>query len=361
MRGLARLAALLAAAALVAGCFEGKADFSLNPDGTGKVVGELLFPSRAPWLQKRYSSRPADPNAAPEPAPDPEEDMRECVAATIKRSVGIDAWKDVSFQRAADGRVQFKGTAYFKDLSKVRIYPDDRTRISFGPDGTTALLLILNRAKPVTEPPKPAGPTSGEDISRRLKEIRDRYQQTKSTVTTELPGMKVALVFHSSGTLEESRGLEQQGPTLSYAVEGGRIVQAMEAQMTDGTVIKQWALAGKAPSPKEMMNEKVFGAKGEVWARWKGPFGQRFDYQAEMAAAKKAQPAMIAKLGLEKPRDTSPRPPSAPSAPAAPKNSPAPKKDAGPAKSPALAPKGPPSLSMPAGPPAIPTPLVPLL
>jgi hypothetical protein len=135
----------------------------------------------------------------------------------------------------------------------------------------------------------------------------------------------------------------------------------MEAQMADGTVLRPWALAGKAPSPKEMMNEKVFGAKGEVWARWKGPFRQCFDYQAEMAAAKKAQPAMMAKLGLEKPRDTSPRPPSSQPAPATPKDSAAPKKDAGPAKSPAAAPKGPPSLPMPAGPPAIPTPLIPLL
>ena len=121
MLKLARLSAILAAAALAAGCFEGKADFTFNPDGSGKVVGELLFPSRAPWLQKRYSSRPADPNAPAEPAANPEDEMRECVAAMIKRSAGIDAWKDVLFQRAADGRVQFKGTASGADFDHYRI------------------------------------------------------------------------------------------------------------------------------------------------------------------------------------------------------------------------------------------------
>jgi hypothetical protein len=320
MLRLARLSAILVAASIVAGCFEGKADFSFNPDGTGKVVGELLFPSRAPWLQKRYTPKPADPNAPPEPAPSPEDEMRECVTAILKRSAGIDAWKDVSFQRAADGRVQFKGTAYFKDLSKVRIYPDDRTRISFGPDGTTATSLILNRAKPVTEPPKPAQPVNPEAISKHIKEYRDRYQQTKGPVTTELPGMKIDLVFHAPGALEEVRGLEQQGMTLSYVLEGTKVLQAMDALMADSTVLKQWAVAGKALNVKELMNERLFGAKGESWARWKGPFKARFDYAAEMTAAKKAQLQMMQGLGLEKPRESAPKPPS----PA--KDAPAPRK-----------------------------------
>jgi len=359
MRVLARLAAVLAAAALVAGCLEGKADFSLNPDGSGKVVGELLFPSRAPWLQKRYTSRPADPNAPPEPAADPQEEMRECVAAILKRSVGIDAWKDVSFQRAADGRVQFKGTAYFKDLTKVRIYPDDRTRISFGPDGTTALLLILNRAKPVTEPPKFSRPTSSEDLTKHIKELRDRYQQTKNTVTTDLVGMKLDLVFHVPGVLEEARGLDQQGMALAYTLDGTKVVQAMDSQMNDGVVLRQWAAAGKSLNVKELMNDRLFAIKGEVWARWKGPFKPRFDYQAEMDAARKAQPQMVLKLGLEKPRDTS-KPPSPPPTPAPAKDTQPAKKDAGPVKTPA-APKGPPSLPMPDRPLAVPTPLFPIL
>jgi len=357
MRVLAGLVAVLAAAALAAGCLEGKADFSFNPDGSGKVVGELLFPSRAPWLQKRYAPKPADPNAPAEAPPSPEDEMQECVATIIKRSAGIEAWKDVSFQRAADGRVLFKGTAYFKDLSKVKFFPDDRTRISFGPDGTTALLLILNRSKLVTEPPKLARPMSSEDMNKHIKELRDRYQQTKSTVTTDLVGMKLDLVFRSPGTLEEARGLDQQGMTLAYTLDGGKVVQAMDSQMNDSTVLRQWVVAGKSLNVKELMNDRLFALKGEVWARWKGPAKPRFDYQAEMDAAKKAQPQMMLKLGLEKPRDAAPKPPPAP-APA--KDTQPARKDAGPAKTPAP-PKGAPNLPMPGAPPAIPTPLFPTL
>jgi hypothetical protein len=249
----------------------------------------------------------------------------------IKRSIGIDAWKDISFERGTDGRVHFKGTAYFKDLTKVRIYPDDRTRINFGPDGTTALLLILNRAKPAAEPPKPSKPMTPEDLSKHIKELRDRYQQTKSTVTTELPGMKLDMVFHAPGTLE-----------------------AMDAQMSDGTVLRQWAAAGKSSNVKELMNERLFGLKGEIWARWKGPFKQRFDYAAEMDAAKKAQQQMMLKLGLDKPRTTSST--SAPARETPPKKETAPT----PAKKAPDAPagKGPPSAPMP-DPTKIPAPILP--
>jgi hypothetical protein len=286
--------------------------------------------------------------------------MKECVAQIIKRSNGIDTWKDVSFERSPDGRVHFKGTAYFKDLTKVRFYPDDRSRITFGPDGTNALLLILSRAKPVAEPPKPSRVPTAEEMAKRMKEMRDRYNQTKSPVTTELIGLKADLAFHVPGTLEEVRGLEQQGTTLSYAVDGSRIAQAMDIQVADGTWLKQRVLAGKSVIAKDMMNEKIFGLKGEVWARWKGPFKARFDYQAEADAARKAFPQMMLKLGLEKPRTT-----SSASTPA--KDTP-PKKDTAPAPAPAPAPakkasdtppgKGPPAVPMP-DPTKIPVPILP--
>ncbi|MBM4017848.1 MAG: hypothetical protein FJ288_05885 [Planctomycetes bacterium] len=360
-----RLAAVLASAVLVVGCFEGKADFTFNPDGSGKVTGELLFPSRAPWLPAR---RPPKPDETP-PASSPEDDMRECVTQLVKRSYGIDAWKDVSFERAADGRVRFKGTAYFKDLAKVRIYPDDRSRIQFGPDGTNALLLILARSKPQAEAPKPSRIPSPEEMAKRMKDMRQRYSDTKGALTTEVAGMKLDLVFHVPGTLEEMKGLEQQGTALSYAAEGSRIIQAVDSQVADGSYLRNVVLAGKSINVKDMVNEKVFGLKGEVWARWKGPFRARFDYAAEANPARKAQQAMFQRLGLDKPRDTSPPAPPAPAPSAPPTSAPAPATDAAAkevaepgAKPSAPSPaKGPPSLPMPDKPPAIPVPIIPWL
>ena len=46
---------LIVATALAAGCFEGKADITLNPDGTGKIVGEITFRPTGPWAVRSTS------------------------------------------------------------------------------------------------------------------------------------------------------------------------------------------------------------------------------------------------------------------------------------------------------------------
>jgi len=105
MRALWIVGAVLAASALAAGCFEGKADLALNPDGTGKIVGDLTFTLEPPWTgPKRQTPARSGASAAPAPAPAPEEEarppeeqMKEVVYNILKRSSGIDAWKDVSF------------------------------------------------------------------------------------------------------------------------------------------------------------------------------------------------------------------------------------------------------------------------
>ena len=48
MRAAYGLLAILAAAFLAAGCFEGKADVTLNADGTGKIVGDITFRGAPP-------------------------------------------------------------------------------------------------------------------------------------------------------------------------------------------------------------------------------------------------------------------------------------------------------------------------
>ena len=47
----------------------------------------------------------------------------------------------------------------------------------------------------------------------------------------------------------------------------------------------------------------MYGAKGEVWARMTGDFAVRFDYKAEVDEARKAFPAMMVDLGLDKPKE----------------------------------------------------------
>jgi hypothetical protein len=328
MRAIFLVAAALASAALVAGCLEAKCDFNLNPDGTGKVVGDMMF-----IVQPPFKKAPSKSDTA-ETAKPPEEEMNEIVTSIIRRSSGIDAWKDVAFSRAPDGRIHFKGTAYFKDLSKVKIWPDDRTRLSFGPDGTGGITLILNRAKPAADS-KPAKQMSAEEIAKRMKLEREKYQTTKAPLTMDVMGVKAELVFRAPGTLEESRGMEQRPEALAYVVEGAKVVQAADAQVGENAFWRDLLMSGKSFNLKDLLNQKVFALKGEAWAKWKGPFKARFDYAAEADAAKKGQQDMMRRLGLEKAKDssTSTKPPAPTTSEIKPIKEPQPAtKDAPPAK-----------------------------
>ncbi len=319
MRAL-RAAAAVIAIALAGGCFEGKGDLTLNPDGSGKVTGEITFILEAPWTGPKRTT--TNPNAPPETPKTPDELTREAVLLILQRSSGIDAWKDVSFEQAAGNRVRFKGTAYFRDLSKVRISPDSKSRLSFGSDGTNQLVLVLSRSSIGAEPAKAGRLIGPDELAKRLKDERAKYQLARGAITPEMLGMMLDLAFRVPGTVDEVKNIEEKGGAMAVHVEGFRIFQALDVQMIDNAFVGGVIFSGRTFSEqmvRDMVNQKVFGLKGDCWARMKGPFANRFEYKAEVDAAKKAYPGMLAKLGLEKdkspPRPPAPAPKPAPTPP----------------------------------------------
>ena len=375
MRALWVVGAVLAASALAAGCFEGKADLALNPDGTGKIVGDLTFTLEPPWTgPKRQTPARSSASASPAPAPAPEEEakppeeqMKEVVYNILKRSSGIDAWKDISFELVASRRVHFKGTAYFKNLSKVRIYPDTgRTAISFAGDGGNGMMLVLSSPKEAAETPAKSGrERPAEELTKRLKEERDKYQPVRGTLALRVSGLKCNLAFNTPGTPTEVRGLDQNGPVLSFGTDSTKLMQSLDAMMADNTTLRRMVASGERLASTggqfEAALEKRFfsGPKGECWARILGPFTPRFDYAAEADAARKAQNEMLATLGLEKPRPTKAAAKPADPASKKPADTPAKKPANTPAKTPAdpgLPGKLP---SIPREMPNIPTPIFP--
>ena len=82
----------------MAGKFETEEEYTLNPDGTGKV-------------RITASYQGGDPGGG----------LKGPMAKTLEESGGIDAWSDFSFEQTGEGLVQFTGTAYFRDISAVDI------------------------------------------------------------------------------------------------------------------------------------------------------------------------------------------------------------------------------------------------
>jgi len=103
-----RLIVLGISCVLVSGCFEDtKQEFTLNPDGSGKMLIESTF------VPASEAIRDDEPTA--------EAAVQEAVREILTRSEGIEAWRDVSFSELKDGSFFFRGTAYFSDLLSVKL------------------------------------------------------------------------------------------------------------------------------------------------------------------------------------------------------------------------------------------------
>jgi hypothetical protein len=296
MRGFLVIATMVAACGLAAGCFEGKADVTLNPDGTGKLVGELTFPMEAPWTT---------PPKVGDDLRTPEEQMKTVVTAIIKKSTGIDAWKDVSFEQVPGGKVHMKGTAYFKDAAKVKIYPDVRPRFGYGPEGADANMLILTRAADRPEEKIRFKAMSTDESTKAMKDQREIYKKLRPSFEDQLKSLKFDMTFAAPGVIGEVHGFKQQDNSLVVSIDGNRILHALDALVDDSAFLREFVVQSNTITNKwaaEEVRQRLYVNKGEVWAKVNDPLRPQFDYKTESEAAKKAMPDMLVKLGLEEPK-----------------------------------------------------------
>jgi tetratricopeptide (TPR) repeat protein len=100
---------LLLPLCFIAGCIQGQASLSLNPDGSGSIKFEGLY----------------DPYSYSENSSDVLQTFQSFIQQiknTLTESRGIDVWKDVNWRVLDDGRFYFSAEAYFKSLNDAKIY-----------------------------------------------------------------------------------------------------------------------------------------------------------------------------------------------------------------------------------------------
>lgn len=285
-------AGCLAAFVLLTGCFETKQEFTLNPDGSGKVVHESKFQNVS------LSGNSAKPEA----------ELKASVANIINKAKGVDAWRDVSFRLLEDGRFYFKGTAYFKNLSALDL--PNQTMLEFdwarSADGTGVLTM---RKKPGGDS---AGSKAGKkpvDLTKltpteraaKIKEERAKFQQMKPMMSGFIGTMQHEAVLHLPGKPGESSNFTKDpSGALRLQFDGARLLNAMETLINDDAwVAKNSGSFGGMETPEmdERVRELLFGGKGPVRATVSGLAGAAFDYDAEIAAAKQDFPMVQQQLG----------------------------------------------------------------
>jgi hypothetical protein len=268
------------------GCFESKEDYVLNPDGSGKVTIVGSFETTMPGMPVNT---------------DPKETMKQ-VKELLEKSKGVDAWSGVTYDRTKEGRVSFKGTAYFSDISKLDLE-------TFGKDANLKKegnnLVLLIEEKEETES-APAAKPSPEEVQDQVEKAKKEWQTMKKMMGPMLEKIKQDLTYKLPGTVESSTNLKKiDVSTVNIQMDGAKFMAAMDTMMTDEVWLKKQAEAGafaeggSGPPMDEEVNAKIFGEKGPLKAVVTGPGKPQFDYKSEVTAAKAEYTKLMEKLTKE--------------------------------------------------------------
>jgi len=281
------LAAVLAVA--LSGCLDLDEEYTLNPDGSGKVkIRCALAPMRFTNAKKS-----------------PEELLKADVRDTLEKCAGVDAWTDVTAVQRDDGKIAFTGTAYFRDFSKLRLNilgmtsSMSKTLVARDGDAMTVTVTPEQREAPPAEPVK----LTEEQILAKMKQERAKYLQSKPMMETFLKEAKIATRFLLPGALGEVHNFKKVGDrAIEVRMEGASLLAAVDTLMKDDAFLRKSVESGRdldksGPPVDDGLVEKLFGEKGPIRASTKGALAPLFDYEAEAGKAREGMPELLAKFG----------------------------------------------------------------
>lgn len=256
---------------LLNSCFEVEQEFTLNPDGTGKVRLDSVFPN--------ISFNGDDEQT--------EEALKKAVSEFMKETKGVEVWRDVTYSWTDDGRVNFKGTGYFEDIKELELHNVGMMAFDWSADGGKGTLTMDFKESEGGANEK----VISKDPEERKKEIkmeRQKFKQSKPMMTGFMTGLKHKAVFNLPGKSGATVNFTEEGGKIGIEVTGEKLLAAMEKLVNDD----EWLMtnsfdAQEGPSDVEEMSETLFGHKGAVKADRTGLGKPLFDYAAEVAAARK--------------------------------------------------------------------------
>ncbi|MCK4292934.1 MAG: hypothetical protein KAY65_07040 [Planctomycetes bacterium] len=290
----ARCVLLVVGLMFFAGCVEEKSEYTLNPDGSGKVVYDVIFVPTQLNLSDNETS--------------PQYRIKLETEKILQKSEGIDAWKDISHELTDEGRIHFVGTAYFRDINKVNIRAgglnkDMRLRFSRSQSGRITIELRKESDSKSSEKKGDVPEFTEAELTQKIKEARLQYNEARPMMLGMLGTLKQVKKLHLPGKIEKRSNFELiDSSTVQVKIEGRKMIEAMDKMMADDEWMKRQIRAGKNPvkeGPDEpVLNEMLFGEKGPVQIILDGDSKALFDYEAEVAQAQKGYKAMIKKLAF---------------------------------------------------------------
>ncbi len=284
--------ALALAVALAAGCVETKQDYAINPDGSGKVDFSLVFiPGQIGRLE------------------DPQLVLLRSVREVLETSRGVEAWKDVTFEHRRDGRIWFKGTAYFPRLAGLKLHLMKQGGLVWHASSPDGPYLELRDPNPPTGIARPVRDMTDEAVAAEVAAQRAAWAQKKTLMAPYIASFDIQVSCRLPGRVGTVSGFEITGrDRVRIAFDGEAMFRAMDALVADDAFMERAVRAGEnvlqaGPGVSRIINQRVFGLEGPATAEVEGHPEPVFNYAAEVKEAKAAEPAMRKRLGLGAPAE----------------------------------------------------------
>lgn len=282
-------------AIFICGCVNVEQKYYINPDGSGKV---------------EYSSKMKTDFTIGNENETPEAKAKESVKRIMEKSKGIIAWKDVSYELLDNGKMQFTGTAYFRDISKFEIDSGIKAKgmspvFEKRPDGDYYLALV-NKEKSIDEQDTILDDLSEKEITKRIINQKANFKQSLMMMNMFLPEFSMKMSFCLPGKIKKSVNFsksEKNDHSVALSYDGEKLLKVLSDIAEDDNFWRETVVSGiniqKDGPPVEEINEKLFGFRSIPEASIAGDSAKPlFDFKAEVKEAQGNYEKMLLKLGL---------------------------------------------------------------
>ncbi|MBI5723228.1 MAG: hypothetical protein HZA50_04670, partial [Planctomycetes bacterium] len=239
------------------GCLETIETFTINPDGSGKVLFKrtVLDDVVTSEFEKRVRAEKNDPASKAE----------KTVDNIISGSKGVDAWVDLSYKKIEAGRISITGMAYFRDVNKLVLFGDKKSDIKWSKSDKGGMVLEYECTfleTPETQESTPKKLTD-EEITAELKKERENFQQQKEMNHVLYGLLKTDIMFMLPGKIGEINGLTKTpNGGVRFLFEGKKYLDAVEKMLADDKLATEAIRKNNGQFVRDYIMQEVFGTKG---------------------------------------------------------------------------------------------------
>lgn len=275
-----RVAGLLVlAVAFPAGCVQGEQNFTLFPDGSGKLVMKIGVRKQVVQMMEEMAKSLGGKTPGGRPIENPFNAFHD-PQQLARDSEGVVAWVPGPLREDGEWlRTQVVG--YFEDINKVRLYSAKP-----GPGGGRKLSFSAK----MTTTPDGGSIALGHSVSGEIEELKTRMaadgspEATKATLELLKPLLKdldVRISLTVPGAVTASKGfLKTEGRTLSVGLNGdlmidlatnpqGEAARRLDAIVRGGESTVSWSGSDTTAEALALFREEMNAAKAG-WAKLRG-------------------------------------------------------------------------------------------